>query len=78
MAYTSHFHLVSNKGLHKIYTTWKVSKYGGFSGPYFPIFSPNTGKYGPEKPPYSDTFNEVIVNFAECVGIENCFINKTF
>ena len=40
-----------------------MSKYRGFSGPYFPvfglnseiygvIFSPNTGKYGPEKPPF--------------------------
>ena len=43
-------------------TAWKVSKYGVFSGPYFPtfglntkryfvslrIFTPNAGKYGPE------------------------------
>ena len=28
-------------------TAWKVSKYGIFSGPYFPIFGLNTGKYGP-------------------------------
>ena len=27
----------------------EVSKYGVFSGPYFPGFSSNTGKYGPEK-----------------------------
>ena len=27
-----------------------------FPGPYFPIFSSNTGKYGPEKIPYLDTF----------------------
>ena len=53
-------------------TAWKVSKYGGFSGPYFaafglnteryelsPVFSPNTGKYGPEKTPYLDTFHTV-------------------
>ena len=26
-----------------------VSKYGVFSGSYISIFSPNTGKYGPEK-----------------------------
>ena len=32
-----------------------MSKYGVFSGPYFPIFSPNAGKYGPEKTPYLDT-----------------------
>ena len=31
-------------------------KYGVFTGPYFPAFSPNTGKYGPEKTPYFDTF----------------------
>ena len=30
--------------------TLKVSKYGVFSGP-------NTGKYGPEKTPYLDTFH---------------------
>ena len=53
-----------------IYTAWKVSKYGVFSGPYFPafglnterycsIFSPNTAKYGPEKIPYLDIFHAV-------------------
>ena len=31
--------------------------YGFFSRPYFPLFSPNTGKYGPEKTPYLDTFH---------------------
>ena len=35
--------------------------YGGLfittlSGPSISVFSPNTGKYGPEKTPYSDTF----------------------
>ena len=30
-----------------------------FSGPCFPIFSPNTGKYGPEKTPYLDIFHAV-------------------
>ena len=29
-------------------TAWKVSRYGGISGQYFPVFSPNAGKYGPE------------------------------
>ena len=37
-----------------------MSKYGVFSGPYFPLFSPNTGKYGPEKTPYLDTFHTVL------------------
>ena len=41
-------------------TAWKVSKYGVISGPYFPVFSPNTGKYGPEKTPYLDAFHAVI------------------
>ena len=31
---------------------WKVSKYKVISGPYFPVFSSNTGKYGPEITPY--------------------------
>ena len=37
---------------------WKVSKYGVVSGPYFPVFSPNREKYGPEKTPYLDLINE--------------------
>ena len=37
----------------------KVSKYGVFSGPYFPIFSPNTGKYRPGKTSYLDVFRAV-------------------
>ena len=40
-------------------TAWKVSKYWVFSGPYFPVFSPNTGKCGPGKTPYLDTFYAV-------------------
>ena len=30
-------------------TVWKMARYGVFSSPYFPVFSPNAGKYGPEK-----------------------------
>ena len=46
-----------------------MSKYGVFSGPYFPafrgtlylsVFSPNAEKYGPEKTPCLDTFHAVI------------------
>ena len=37
-----------------------MSKYGVFSGPYFPVFGLNTGKYGPEKTPYLDTFHAVV------------------
>ena len=36
---------------------WKLSKYRVISGPYFPVFELNTGKYGPEITPYLDTFN---------------------
>ena len=35
-------------------TAWKVSQYGVFSGPYFPVF-------GPENTPYFDTFHAVNV-----------------
>ena len=44
---------------YEIGTAWKLSKYGAFSGPYFPVFGLNTGKYGPEKTPYMDTFHTV-------------------
>ena len=43
------------------YSARKVSKYGVFSGPYFPVFSPNMAKYGPEKTPDFDTFHSVLV-----------------
>ena len=39
-----------------------MSKYGVFSGPCFPVFSPNTGKYRPEETPYLDTFHAMIEN----------------
>ena len=38
-------------------TTWKESKCRVSSGPYFPVFGLNTGKYGPEKTPCLDTFD---------------------
>ena len=50
---------------------WKVSKYRVFSGPYFPVFGLNTGKYGPEKTPYLDIFHAVIV-------LNKCFIPATY
>ena len=40
-------------------TAWKLSNYGVLSGPSFHVFSPNTGKYGPEKTLYLDTFHAV-------------------
>ena len=39
-----------------------MSKYGVNSGPYFRVFNPNTGKYGPEITPYVDTFHAVKVS----------------
>ena len=33
-----------------------------FSGPYFPVFSPNTRKYGPEKTPYLDRYISEQIN----------------
>ena len=38
-----------------------MSKYGVISGPYFPVLGLKTGKYGPEKTPYLDTFHAVYV-----------------
>ena len=32
-----------------------------FSGPYFPVFGLNSGKYRPEKTPYLNTFHAVTV-----------------
>ena len=38
-----------------------MTKYRVISGPYFPVFGLNTGKYGPEITPYLDTFHAVKV-----------------
>ena len=32
--------------------------------PYFSVFSPNAGKYGPEKTPYLDTFHAAFIEIA--------------
>ena len=39
----------------------KSVKIRSYSGPYFPAFSPNVGKYGPEITPYLDTFHAVSI-----------------
>ena len=49
------------KVLIRLFTACKVSKYGVFSDPYFPVFSPNTGKYRPDKTPHLDIFYAVIL-----------------
>ena len=64
-----------------------MSKYRGFSGPYFPvfglnseiygvIFSPNTGKYGPEKPPYLDIYFPISRSVYEGHEDHLCFNNE--
>ena len=50
----------SSKIMRDLYTARKVSKYGVFSGPYFAVFNPNAGKYGPEKTLYLDAFHVVL------------------
>ena len=48
-----------------------------FSSPYFPIFSPNAGKYRPEKTPYLDTFHvvyDLTVSFSKYSDILLVFI----
>ena len=49
-----------------------MSKYGVFSGPYYPVFGLNTGKYGPGKTPSLDTFHAVV-----CVTINPLNANPT-
>ena len=39
----------------------KESRYGDFSGSYFPVFSSNTGKCGPEKTPHLDSFHVAVL-----------------
>ena len=34
-----------------------MTKYEGFSGLCFPVVRLNIGKYGPERPPYLETFH---------------------
>ena len=43
------------------YTVRKVIKYEVFSGQFFPVFGPNTGKYLTEKTPYLDIFHVVLL-----------------
>ena len=54
---------------------WKVSKYDVISGPYFPVFSPSTGKYGSEITPFLDTFH-ILLMFESVVKYSNFFNSK--
>ena len=46
-----------------------MSKYGGFSGPYFPV-------YGPEKTPYLDTFHAMMVKITFAETFFDSFLNS--
>ena len=37
--------------------------------PYLSVFSPNAGKYGPEKSPYLDTFHTVVMSLGDFMEI---------
>ena len=53
-------------------TAWKVSKDSVFSGPYFTVFSPSTGKCGTEKTLYLDTFFTKLVSLFQFALIIIC------
>ena len=68
-----------------------MSKYGVFSGLYFPVFglnteiyevniyfSPNTGKYVPEKTLYLDTFHAVHILFFVWLCWDSVYMESTF
>ena len=53
-------------------TVCKLSKYGVFSGSYFPVFGLNTGKYRAEKNPYLDAFHTVdFTMFVKLICLSN-------
>ena len=45
---------------------------------YLSVFSPNAGKYRPEKTLYLDTFHAVIVNFEACNFIKKSLQHRCF
>ena len=51
-----------------------MSKRGVFSGPYFPVFSPNAAKYGPEKLRIETRSARVLKNISivEMVRVMTC------
>ena len=48
-----------------------MSYYEVFPGTYFPVFSPNTGKYGPEKTPHLGTFHAMNIT----KGLKSSLLN---
>ena len=59
-------------------TMWKMSKYGVFSGKYFPVFGPNTGKNWPEKTSYLITFLAVYFRCILCEISQTSIEKKYF
>ena len=53
-----------------------MSKYRVISGLYFPVFSPNTGKYGLEITPYLDTFHAVLISLIN-INLFICSLSAT-
>ena len=56
-------------------TAGKESKYRVFSGSFFPVFSPNTGKYGPGKTPYLDSSYSLVQKQFSIAALKD---SKTF
>ena len=60
-------------------TARKLSKYGVFFGPRFPVFSTNTGKYKPEKALHLDTFHGMILTLMEFyMQTTNALLQNTY
>ena len=57
-------------------TAWKVSKYGVFSGPYFPAFGLNTERYSSRSDGQHNFSNTVVKHFA--FMLEDCLQNFDF
>ena len=58
----------------------KIVQIRSFFGPYFPVFSPNAEKYGPEKTLYLDTFHAVYKKFGMFVlnhSVLNFYLKKS-
>ena len=55
-----------------------MSKYEVVSGPCFPAFSPNTGKYDPEISPCLDTFQAVFISEFDQADASLEFITNYF
>ena len=70
MRYLKLHRIPHNSALREVY------KYGVFSGPCFPVFGLNTGKYGPEKTPYLDIFRAVSVTRKLVLHCTDAFCNR--